>query len=73
MAGRAGGHTTERRYIEIGLRNEHEVAVYLNISVASVRRWRTLRTGSKFGKPRRSWNRMFGFRSKSLRELRCVN
>jgi predicted DNA-binding transcriptional regulator AlpA len=31
-----------------GLLNEHEVASYLKISVASVRRWRLLRTGPKF-------------------------
>jgi len=35
---------------ETGLLNEHEVAEYLKISVASVRRWRTLRTGPKFVK-----------------------
>jgi predicted DNA-binding transcriptional regulator AlpA len=33
---------------ESGLMNEHEVAAYLKISVASVRRWRLLRTGPKF-------------------------
>lgn len=35
---------------EIGLLTEHEVAAYLKISVASVRRWRSFRTGPKFVK-----------------------
>jgi predicted DNA-binding transcriptional regulator AlpA len=35
---------------EIGLLNEHEVAAYLNLSVASVRRWRLFRKGPKFVK-----------------------
>jgi predicted DNA-binding transcriptional regulator AlpA len=30
--------------------NDHEVAAYLKIGVASVRRWRLLRTGPKFVK-----------------------
>ena len=35
---------------ETGLLNEHEVARYLKISVASVRRWRLFRKGPKFVK-----------------------
>lgn len=35
---------------DTGLLNEHEVAAYLKISVASVRRWRMLRTGPRFVK-----------------------
>jgi len=35
---------------ETGLLNEHEVAAYLKISVASVRRWRLFRKGPKFVK-----------------------
>lgn len=35
---------------ETDLLNEHEVAAYVNLSVASVRRWRVLRTGPKFVK-----------------------
>lgn len=35
---------------ENGLWNEHEVAKYIKLSVASVRRWRTLRTGPKYVK-----------------------
>lgn len=38
------------RKAETGLLNEREVASYLKISVASVRRWRLLRTGPKFVK-----------------------
>jgi predicted DNA-binding transcriptional regulator AlpA len=33
---------------ETGLLNEHEVAAYVNLSVASVRRWRLFRKGPTF-------------------------
>jgi len=47
---RAHNPPTAPSQSETGLWNEHEVAAFLKISVASVRRWRTLRTGPKFVK-----------------------
>ena len=39
---------SEPKQPETGLMNEHEVAAHLNLSLASVRRWRLLRKGPRF-------------------------